>query len=1377
MTSTATRRTYNNRPPSDAETEDTEEDFELEADDDVDQEAAVRDRKLRTEKVSSQSLSSLSHTQQLKKCQEALTKEIKQKEAAETMLNLFNSNMQQDPAAMREIQLQLELYNAKIKLIQRDIESLKTPPPGKPGTSSSRQSRRQADSASLSLRKSTSFNTAPDSWRNRLSHFRADTVSGTSSQKKRPGINIMKGVTSNITEALAAIKLRPEAAQARLDDINNLIKILKSSGKIGSLPCLDDIMKTAVVSLNDPVLEIRASGYRIIRYLVSDRKSAQKAWNYHLEVFILRTLIRDVKNEMEREQALRLIRAFIDCPQGIAFLPFSMVSILVSMSEHAEDKLRNIALQTLSELALRDIDSVATCSGLKVIFSSLFDGPQLVVDFLIPTVAALLDRPETRRYFKPAVDVEMVMSNFTDGYNRGTPNNDAKLESAGKAIAGLMATWPGLLYFCMDDKRAFRCLVDSLRLPFEDIQRVLLNMLFEIFRVEIPKWLPDIVSNRGMSCLFTFLYSTHILVHYKVPTTESESKETVKPESSRDLNAHNERANLLDHQLSILLTIFIDCGLLEALTDLATGENKSIATRVFLFIGEIIELANRVLPPSGCVRIQTLSTLFGMASAFKDESSRHQATSALVQIERVQSNKKSFLNQLEDRVTHKYQTNVNPYHSINTVDDIKFRMGLQIDDNHFRMLLMDCQVLIFKDYMKWNWDYIVELLDGPLMNPKRSEEVLRNTKFFKRLLAFYSPRKLRFSNIKVSKASMRYTHTGCILIKTLLSSADGAKFLGENRLLPEIASCLSELDPINGLPPDEPMFSKDRMEKTLTSEYFTLIGTLCKYNEGLEALEKARMFNVFYHLSELRSRDDLIKTIVMCMDYSIHGHPHIILSKIMTSGYKHVRMFATNYVRYIMRSEVMGFSQWGISLLINQLYDPSLEVCERAVAVLDEACRDPANLEMLVSLRPSLDHLGEIASPLLFRFLATPLGFAYLCEIEYTEKEMSFWNAEGNVKYAIQQELALAKSMQSKDKSPKALEVAAIDDAQKWIDTKSVENVGYVTPHFFGELARTDLGYKMLADSGHFKTFHDAVKNGFTATNDLNDTVKFKGAIWAVGHIGSSVNGLKLLEPMQTVEALVKLAETSSVLSVKGTSFYALGLISRTPEGAAILEDLGWESAISSRGAEGLAIPTRPHLFLSVPLWETRSPHYNRIESSIFEHEDPDASEMLKNIGNMSNSLSANAAAKVLTKLKTDRPDLVSSPDLYARVLRITSVYHYKMTARRYLQELFDKVEVNEKTAHLFSPVDAKILKQSIVGLNSRNALNESKAAEPKNSVSSVKSTATSDSAQPLTDKQKADENKSKRSMAAVKREGFSAETTVLSPFLPTVSSGPACAV
>jgi rapamycin-insensitive companion of mTOR len=58
---------------------------------------------------------------------------------------------------------------------------------------------------------------------------------------------------------------------------------------------------------------------------------------------------------------------------------------------------------------------------------------------------------------------------------------------------------------------------------------------------------------------------------------------------------------------------------------------------------------------------------------------------------------------------------------------------------------------------------------------------------------------------------------------------------------------------------------------------------------------------------------------------------------------------------------------WTLRLLINQLYDTSLEVCELAVHYLEEACANAEILREVVEMQPILDHLQEIAHPLMLK--------------------------------------------------------------------------------------------------------------------------------------------------------------------------------------------------------------------------------------------------------------------------------------------------------------------------------------------------------------------------------------------------------------------------
>lgn len=110
---------------------------------------------------------------------------------------------------------------------------------------------------------------------------------------------------------------------------------------------------------------------------------------------------------------------------------------------------------------------------------------------------------------------------------------------------------------------------------------------------------------------------------------------------------------------------------------------------------------------------------------------------------------------------------------------------------------------------------------------------------------------------------------GCTLINTMLMHPEGQRYLAEDKLLKQMADCFAELDQYAGQPSVHPIFARDRLENTLSYGYFEMIGVLSKDQKGLQLLEKFKFFTSFYHLCELRSREDIVKLIIECFDYSM----------------------------------------------------------------------------------------------------------------------------------------------------------------------------------------------------------------------------------------------------------------------------------------------------------------------------------------------------------------------------------------------------------------------------------------------------------------------------------------------------------------------------
>jgi hypothetical protein len=758
-----------------------------------------------------------------------------------------------EASADRDFKLQLDSTNAKIQQLTKQLEALKSeqreaalamtsaavmrksfvasgsmkptmPLNSNPlsGSDSQQQHSDYLRSGSesydiVSLRKANSVNQMPQSWRFRLSHFRAETVEGVK-VRKRPALNVMKGVLQNVSDLLERVKLKEETLQNRLDTLNSLAKLIKSGGNIEQTEYVESILHTMKFCLCMPVSELRAAAYRVIRYLLREKDTLDKFWQMGFEVFLLRTLAReskekDVRSDVEREQALRLVRSVMEINSAEAIvIPRSIVCILGAMAEQVEDRLRIVALETLCELALRSPKQAASTGTLRFVFQSLLDGPSRLLEIVMPVVTNLMDLPENRQFVQPDIDIDMAISVFTDAYSKGQ-NQEERLKACSRSIILLLRSWTGLMYACSRDLYVIRCLVDAMRLPFDDVKKVLIDLLLEVFH-----------------CKKSFVHN------------------------SRDSFVTFERANLLDHHLSLVLVVFVEAGLLECLMDIIELNISSpINTKATQLLGDLVFLSNKLLPSKlYSMRIQSLTKLFSMAATFVDETQRHLGTSTLIHID------SSVLDAAQEDQSV----------SITQLHHIKLRIGVDADELQLKQLLQDSQVLISKDYTKWNWDIIDELLQGVLLNPKRLDETIKSTKFIRRLLTYFRPRKLRFSNLKPGKNTMRFLNSANSLLRTLLNSSEGIKVLVEHKFLHEVRSCLTELDPmVNSSNSADLTFSKERMDTTMTCEYISFLGLLSSFDEGIGILEKLKYFDLFYHLTELKSRDDIIFRLIEKMDY------------------------------------------------------------------------------------------------------------------------------------------------------------------------------------------------------------------------------------------------------------------------------------------------------------------------------------------------------------------------------------------------------------------------------------------------------------------------------------------------------------------------------
>lgn len=516
------------------------------------------------------------------------------------------------------------------------------------------------------------------------------------------------------------------------------------------------------------------------------------------------------------------------------------------------------------------------------------------------------------------------------------------------------------------------------------------------------------------------------------------------------------------------------------------------------------------------------------------------------------------------------------------------------------------------------------------------------------------------------------------------------------------------------------MFSRDRITDTLSGGYFAMLGVLSAERRGLEMIQRWRMFNMMYHILEHHQRPDLVKLLLSSFDYSLLGHPRVLLQKAMVGGTKEIRIYATNVLRTFVNSpkeSTINNSKWAIQLLVEQLYDPEVEVSATAIKILEKACNTKSYLEFIVGCQPALDHLGEIGAPLLLRFLSTSIGYDYLDGLDYIRNEMDDWFLGRNDSYVNTVEASLARAFADGQDEP-------TNRLSLLNDEPDAEADPHVPPHFYRELTRTEEGCKLLHQKGHFLEFVNTIQEYGMQADDPEVMTKVKGCLWAVGNVGSMERGAPFLEDSNVVEKIVQIAEQHEVMSMRGTAFFVIGLISRSIHGLEILSELGWEATTNSMGVStGLCVPTNLLKFLSLKPWKhviagqivlpdaqrteavkaptmpsrprsdsmmesmgLPSSQYDYLNTGAYDEDekpveldpDPTNHKILELFIDLSNTVRFSKARNDLVALKeTKKPPGFSDPQLFRRVVALMETHHYRLAARRML-ELFERSVLRE---------------------------------------------------------------------------------------------------
>ncbi|KAJ1369988.1 hypothetical protein KIN20_031613 [Parelaphostrongylus tenuis] len=301
---------------------------------------------------------------------------------------------------------------------------------------------------------------------------------------------------------------------------------------------------------------------------------------------------------------------------------------------------------------------------------------------------------------------------------------------------------------------------------------------------------------------------------------------------------------------------------------------------------------------------------------------------------------------------------------------------------------------------------------------------------------------------------------------------------------------------------------------------------------------------VFIDLITPSTHAAYVKLIVSCLDYEFDycSLSKVILQKALTSTCEPARRWCTKFLSTLAHRRPPNFSEWGFRLLLGQLADQSVKVIRHAIRILHTWL--PVYKDAARWLRTAqLDNFGEAG--ILLKVHIYRDEHLCLLDEDKTREIVLFWLESFNVRYVEAIDDDIREALFSIQRT--------IGGTFSRSSGERAENFGHpAPPHLFAALCSHEFGRNILCNLNVIDSL----------VNDLlrvQEPKKVKATLMALGHIGSVNEGFKLLPP-DVVPQMVRLAEESAILSVRGYGFWALNILSLSVNGAAALARLGWES-------------------------------------------------------------------------------------------------------------------------------------------------------------------------------------------------------------------------
>lgn len=1064
-----------------------------------------------------------------------------------------------------------------------------------------------------------------------------------------------------------------KSVYAIVDKGNDLVQLLKQHPGLKRDIALRHLINRIQFMLIHPATEVRALCYRILRYTIVDYNSLQFIIQCKILIFVIVSLTSD-NSLLEKKEAIKLIREFLTVPHGTDNLSIGIVKSIVAIFEaedtesSATEHFQMLCLETICELAVLKPELIFHSGAFRTVIYALIEKSVEESLNCLVVLLSTLDAEESRKYLRNGADLKALIGFFS---NLGAEQADCNLfipqiQKMAFVIATLLKNWNGLMCFAHNNFESLRDLVACMKMNNSTIRDVILDIFLDILLIRALPWLKT-------SAIADYIGSNNRYNHRQDYTFEY----------AKEKDAFEEL--IINHYSGLVAILLINNNIVTVLTGIIEADNQnSVVEKAKLLLSHLYYTAHRFLPnellndklllPSTVDKRIHLSMFYDFG---KDKS------------------------RSDDSYTKSLKS---------SLKDLEIKATYYVDDNELKSWINQSKVLTVKEFEEWNWEVLYKLVQGPLRNPKRFNEILeKNPKFLKRLLSFYRPFKFRFCNVLMdSKNSRMYIATGIEVFESLLASQSGIKYFSSNKILTQITEIFAQVDPFSGITAKEPILSKKRLETTLSCGYLQLVGVLSNSNEGIELLSQWQFFNLLQNIvlgsAYSDSNNSLILLLFKYLDFSNDNLFRIILEKALTVS----NFYLKNSILEVVVPELLKRKEcefFCIKLLVTSCYDQSRRISSKSVHLLNQFCSvdERKRIEYLIDLRPCVSILEkhESGQILLMYILKSSKGFSYLDSSGFIDNEFDKWLKLSNFDYLSFIESAIKKRYFPFLPQP-------------------TFKPG-VMFRFFSHLLNTEEGlfYMQNAKQKEYLksiilNIDDLVEEIDNSDNELLLEYKLdnedrnrlmstlKQNLWIIGDIAASRFGIKLLDSMSSeslqiplVANILQLFLSSPIWQVRGVCFYQLGRIASTIEGTEILDDLGWYSVFDNYNTPmSLCYPkdviSKDLFKVSVnnPYRDVKYYALFGSDEGMFEvgnklFEDLDSDELLdernihERILNLMKQLNSvlsryvRRAIKQISMMKRKVPSIFESVPFFLKVVRLIDTGNYSYNIRKFIIELF----------------------------------------------------------------------------------------------------------